>query len=158
MAWRQFGETGRPTAAAPRPAFLRDAHRNPATGGYAWQLDWNAGEARVTDGTNHCYGLAFVLLAYAHALMAGVDRGARLDRRNLRLDGARFWEPAARPVRRRGQRRLVHLRLPRPERQHARLRSAARRLRGDRRARAILLRAETLAHNITQRQAAWPAA
>ena len=47
-------------------------HRNPDTGGYAWLLDWRQGQARVLDGTNHAYGLAFVLLAHAHAHMAGI--------------------------------------------------------------------------------------
>ena len=50
-------------------AFLHDAHAQPQ-GGYAWQLDWDGQTATVQDGTNHCYGLAFVLLAHAHALMA----------------------------------------------------------------------------------------
>ena len=27
----------------------------------------------VVDGTNHCYGLAFVVLAYAHGLLAGIE-------------------------------------------------------------------------------------
>ena len=47
-------------------------HRNPVTGGYAWLLDWRDGQAGVLDATNHAYGLAFVLLAHAHAHMAGV--------------------------------------------------------------------------------------
>ena len=38
-------------------------HRNAGTEGYAWLLDWRDGQARVLDGTNHAYGLAFVLLA-----------------------------------------------------------------------------------------------
>jgi mannose/cellobiose epimerase-like protein (N-acyl-D-glucosamine 2-epimerase family) len=46
-------------------AFLRDVHRNPATGGYAWVLRFLDGKAEVADATNHCYGLAFVLLAYS---------------------------------------------------------------------------------------------
>lgn len=49
--------------------FLRRHHRNPRTGGYAWILD----KHRVRDATNHCYGLAFVLLAYATALKAGIE-------------------------------------------------------------------------------------
>jgi len=53
--------------------FLRSAHRNPQTGGYAWMLSWRDGAvAQVLDATNHCYGLAFVLLAYAHGLRAGI--------------------------------------------------------------------------------------
>ena len=44
-------------------SFLRDVHRDPVSGGYAWQLDWRDGVKTVTDATNHCYGLAFVLLA-----------------------------------------------------------------------------------------------
>jgi mannose/cellobiose epimerase-like protein (N-acyl-D-glucosamine 2-epimerase family) len=73
--------------------FLRDAHRNPATGGYAWQLDWRDGRATVIDATNHCYGLAFVLLAYAHALRAGIaEAGAWLDE-SFELMEQRFWLP-----------------------------------------------------------------
>ena len=57
---------------------LQRAHARPQ-GGYAWQIDWRDGRATRQDGTNHCYGLAFVLLAHAHALMAGVEeaRGPR---------------------------------------------------------------------------------
>ena len=73
--------------------FLRAAHRNPNTGGYAWQLDWRDGQATVTDATNHCYGLAFVLLAYAHALRAGIaEAGAWLDE-TFELMEQRFWLP-----------------------------------------------------------------
>ena len=53
--------------------FLREVHRNPVSGGYAWQLRWQDGRAQIIDDTNHCYGLAFVLLAYAHAVMAGLS-------------------------------------------------------------------------------------
>jgi mannose/cellobiose epimerase-like protein (N-acyl-D-glucosamine 2-epimerase family) len=34
-----------------------------------WLLDG----PQPTDATNHCYGVAFVLLAYAHAVMAGAS-------------------------------------------------------------------------------------
>ena len=53
--------------------FLRNVFRDPVTGGYAWMLDWDGKEARVLDDTRHCYGMAFVMLAYAHALKAGVE-------------------------------------------------------------------------------------
>jgi mannose/cellobiose epimerase-like protein (N-acyl-D-glucosamine 2-epimerase family) len=69
--------------------FLRARHRNPATGGYAWVLDGND----VADGTNHCYGLAFVLLAYAHALMAGVEEARPWIGETFDLMERRFWQP-----------------------------------------------------------------
>ena len=64
-----------------------------AAGGYAWQLDWHEGRATVQDGTHHCYGLAFVLLARTHALMAGVEEArAGLDA-TFALMEQHFWEP-----------------------------------------------------------------
>jgi mannose/cellobiose epimerase-like protein (N-acyl-D-glucosamine 2-epimerase family) len=75
--------------------FLRKVHRNPTTGGYAWQLSWKDGKAEVLDATNHCYGLAFVLLAYAHATMAGIVEAREWLNETFALMEARFWEPAA---------------------------------------------------------------
>jgi mannose/cellobiose epimerase-like protein (N-acyl-D-glucosamine 2-epimerase family) len=72
--------------------FLRQAHRNPATGGYAWLLKWQDGRAEVLDGENHCYGLAFVLLAYSHALMAGVEEARGYIAETFDLMEQRFWE------------------------------------------------------------------
>lgn len=72
-------------------AFLREVHRNPASGGYAWQLYWERGQATVLDATNHCYGLAFVLLAYAHALMAGVSEAREWLFETFDLMERRFW-------------------------------------------------------------------
>ncbi|HWI24665.1 MAG TPA: AGE family epimerase/isomerase, partial [Lysobacter sp.] len=46
--------------------YLREVHRDPATGGYAWTLRDGVPE----DRTHHAYGVAFVLLAYASALKA----------------------------------------------------------------------------------------
>ncbi len=95
MAYRRFGDPAYREAARHGLRFLHDAHAQPQ-GGYAWQLDWD-GERRVAtvqDGTNHCYGLAFVLLAHAHALMAGIDEArAGLDA-TFALMEQRFWEPA----------------------------------------------------------------
>lgn len=72
--------------------FVRRAHAQP--GGYAWQIDWHEGQARVTDGTHHCYGLAFVLLAHAHAADAGVAGADDGIRETFDLMESRFWEPA----------------------------------------------------------------
>lgn len=93
MAWRRFGLPGYQARVRHGLAFLQAAHAQPQ-GGYAWQLDWHEGRATVQDGTNHCYGLAFVLLAQAHALMAGVGEArAGLDA-TWALMEERFWEPA----------------------------------------------------------------
>ncbi len=134
--------------------FLREAHRNPATGGYSWLLKWEGGKAEVLDGTNHCYGLAFVLLAYSHALMAGVREAREWIEETWDLMEARFWEPAhglyadeasadwARLDPYRGQNANMH---------SCEALLAAFEATGDTR---FLHRAELLAHNITERQAA----
>ncbi|HEX7982578.1 MAG TPA: AGE family epimerase/isomerase [Duganella sp.] len=154
MAWRQFGEAADQQRLRHGLAFLRGAHRNPQTGGYAWQLDWHNGEGRVTDGTNHCYGLAFVLLAYSHALMAGESEARAWIDETFALMEQRFWEAryglyadeasadwsTLDPYR--GQNANMHA---------CEALIAAFEATGER---AFLLRAETLARNITQRQAA----
>jgi mannose/cellobiose epimerase-like protein (N-acyl-D-glucosamine 2-epimerase family) len=91
MAFRQFGRETYRAAMLHGVAFLRSAHRNPASGGYAWIVRFDGHEAAVVDGTNHCYGLAFVLLAYAHALRAGVAEAARYLDETFTLMEQRFW-------------------------------------------------------------------
>ncbi len=92
MAWRQFKRPEYLEAVHHGIRFLRSAHRNPKTGGYAWVLDGTS----VHDSTNHCYGLAFVLLAYAHALQAGVDEAQDYLSETYRLMEDRFWSEPAR--------------------------------------------------------------
>jgi mannose/cellobiose epimerase-like protein (N-acyl-D-glucosamine 2-epimerase family) len=94
-AWRRSGEPRWFAALHHGVAFLRDAHRDPATGGYWWTLDWRDGRARAIDATNHCYGLAFVLLACAHARAAGVPGADGALAETFALLERRFWEPAA---------------------------------------------------------------
>ena len=72
--------------------FLRH-HRDPVSGGFAWLLDWRDGQARVLDGTHHAYGLAFVLLAHAHAHMAGVPGALPGIALTFDVLEQRFWEP-----------------------------------------------------------------
>ncbi|MGK5074795.1 AGE family epimerase/isomerase [Janthinobacterium sp. ZB1P44] len=93
MAYRHFGGDAYQAALRHGVAFLRDAHRDPATGGYAWQLKWQDGVKTVEDGANHCYGLAFVLLAYAHALQAGVTEARAYLDETFELMEQRFWLP-----------------------------------------------------------------
>ena len=154
MAWRQFQEPADRERVLHGLRFLRSAHRNPATGGYAWTLDWNDGDKKVTDDTNHCYGLAFVLLAYAHAVMAGVDEARAWLDETYDLMERRFWEPAhglyadeasgdwATVFPYRGQNANMHA---------CEAMLAAFDATGDTK---FLWRAETLAHNVTVRQAA----
>jgi mannose/cellobiose epimerase-like protein (N-acyl-D-glucosamine 2-epimerase family) len=73
--------------------FLREAHRSPDTGGYAWLLRREDGGTRVLDATNHCYGLAFVVLAYAHAALAGIGEARAWLDEAFALMEARFWQP-----------------------------------------------------------------
>lgn len=68
--------------------FLRERHRNPDTGGYAWTLDGPT----VTDDTNYCYGLAFVALAYAVAYRAGVPEARGYLDETWALMEAHFWD------------------------------------------------------------------
>ncbi|MDN3920322.1 AGE family epimerase/isomerase [Roseateles violae] len=153
MASRRFGRDDDRAALRHGLAFLREAHRDPATGGYAWQLRWAEGRAELLDGTNHAYGLAFVMLAYAHALMAGVAEARAWMDETWALMEVRFWEPAAglyadeagadwvlRPYR--GQNANMHA---------CEAMLAAFEASGELR---YLHRAETLARSITQRQAA----
>jgi mannose/cellobiose epimerase-like protein (N-acyl-D-glucosamine 2-epimerase family) len=93
MAFRAFGDPEDQRRAAHGLRYLNEAHRRPASqgGGYTWLLDHPTRDA--LDPTNHCYGLAFVLLAHAHASMAGVE-GARAGIEDtFQLMEQRFWEP-----------------------------------------------------------------
>lgn len=58
--------------------------------GYAWTLQ----DGRLEDGTNHNYGLAFVLLAYATALKAGIENARPHLYRVHSLQSEHFWEEA----------------------------------------------------------------
>jgi len=81
MAYREFGTPDYLEAVQHGLRYLREVHRNPDTGGYAWTLR----DGRVEDATNHCYGLAFVLLAYSCGLSVGITeaRGWMEDTWNL---------------------------------------------------------------------------
>jgi mannose/cellobiose epimerase-like protein (N-acyl-D-glucosamine 2-epimerase family) len=153
MAHRHFPDAGYLDAVRHGLAFLRDAHRNPSTGGYAWQLRWDGREQTVLDDDNHCYGLAFVMLAYAHALAAGIEEARGWIAETHELMEQRFWEPrhglyadqatadwsALLPYR--GQNANMHT---------CEALIAAYEASGERR---YLLRAETVARNITREQA-----
>lgn len=94
MAFVRFGRPEWQAAARHGLRFLHDAHRDPVTGGYSWLLRWDGRRAEVIDGTNHCYGLAFVLLAHAVALKAGVAEARAGLGETFELMDRHFWEPA----------------------------------------------------------------
>lgn len=90
MAFRAFGKAEDQARAAHGLAYLREVHRQ-ADVGYAWLLDHDT--RQVLDPTNHCYGLAFVLLAHAHAAMAGVDGARHGIGETFDVMEQRFWLP-----------------------------------------------------------------
>ncbi len=92
MAFRHFGNPAHLAAARHGLAFLQSGHAQPG-GGYAWQIDWHQQRATVQDSTCHCYGLAFVLLAHSHALMAGIEEAHAGLVRTWELMERHFWEP-----------------------------------------------------------------
>ena len=90
MAWRQFGQREYLDAVRHGIDYLRRVHRDPVTGGYAWTIL----DGQPQDRTNHCYGLAFVMLAYAKALEAGLAEARGYLDETWALMEQRFWEPA----------------------------------------------------------------
>lgn len=70
--------------------YLREVHRDTASGGYVWTLRDGVAE----DRTQHAYGAAFVLLAYATAKKAGLDTDAWMDE-TWQLLETRYWDAAA---------------------------------------------------------------
>ena len=71
-------------------AFVRDVHWQPDRQGYLWSIG-----ADGKDQTNHCYGLAFVVLMYAMALERG-ESGAESDLYTAwSIMEDRFWQPDA---------------------------------------------------------------
>ena len=89
MAYRQFGNVEYRDAARHGVAYLREVHRDPASGGYAWTIR----DGQPLDRTNHCYGLAFLLLAYAKGIEAGIEEARAYLDETWALMELRFWEP-----------------------------------------------------------------
>ncbi|MCJ2544051.1 AGE family epimerase/isomerase [Thermostichus vulcanus] len=69
--------------------FLREKHRQ-GEGGYVWILRG----PEVVDATLHCYGHAFVLLAYACGLKAGIPECAQYLTETFALMEEHFWSEA----------------------------------------------------------------
>ncbi|MCC4620028.1 AGE family epimerase/isomerase [Xanthomonas cassavae CFBP 4642] len=89
MAYREFGNAEYLEAVRHGLDYLRNVHRNAATGGYAWTLR----DGVVEDDMNHCYGIAFVLLAYSCGLKAGIAEARAWMDETWQLLDKHFWEP-----------------------------------------------------------------
>jgi mannose/cellobiose epimerase-like protein (N-acyl-D-glucosamine 2-epimerase family) len=68
--------------------YLRERHRDPASGGYAWTIR----DGQPEDRTQHAYGAAFVLLAYATALRAGIGETRQWLEETWALLESRYWD------------------------------------------------------------------
>ena len=90
-AARRFGDRDYLDATRHCLDFLRHAHRNPDTGGYAWTLR----DGKPEDTTNHCYGLAFVMGACASAARAGIAEASAWMAETHELLEHRFWDADA---------------------------------------------------------------
>lgn len=99
-AYLQFGREKDAQRVRHGVSFLREVHRNADTGGYFWlikreqTLPSRTVTTQVLDDTNHCYGMAFVLLAYSWAYRAGVQEAKAYLEETWQLLEAKFWEPA----------------------------------------------------------------
>ncbi|EIL92289.1 AGE family epimerase/isomerase [Rhodanobacter spathiphylli] len=71
--------------------YLREVHRDPASGGYAWTIR----DGQPEDRTNHAYGVAFVLLACASAVKAGIAEAAAWMDETWNLLEQRYWDADA---------------------------------------------------------------
>lgn len=91
MAYREFGNPDYFDAVHHGVRYLREVHRDAHTGGYAWTIR----DGRAEDHTNHCYGVAFVLVAYSHARMAGIDAASAWMDETWNLLERHFWDADA---------------------------------------------------------------
>ena len=95
MLYRTTGEARYQAGMRHALTFLRTAFHDPATGGYACLIDWQDGRTTVHDATRHCYGMAFVMLAYARAYEAGVPEARAWLAEAFETAEQHFWQPAA---------------------------------------------------------------
>ena len=68
-------------------SYLRNRHRR-ENGGYVWLLN----KDKNLDETNHCYGFAFVMLAYATAYKAGVEEAKPWIQETFETMEKHFWD------------------------------------------------------------------
>jgi mannose/cellobiose epimerase-like protein (N-acyl-D-glucosamine 2-epimerase family) len=92
MAAREFQQAEYLDEARWGLRYLREVHRDSASGGYAWTVRDGVPE----DRSQQCYGVAFVLLAYSTAVKAGISEAAPWIDETWDLLEQRYWDPQAR--------------------------------------------------------------
>ena len=75
--------------------FVQTAFYDTARDGYHWTIHWQDGQATPLDQTRHMYGLAFVMLAAAKAVQIGIAGAQGLLERTFDLAEQRFYDPGA---------------------------------------------------------------
>ncbi len=91
MAFREFGDPAYLDAVRHGVRYLRDVHGDASSGGYAWTIRDGYSE----DRTHHCYGVAFVLLAYSCARLARIAEAAAWMDETWELLELHFWDASA---------------------------------------------------------------
>lgn len=87
LAYRFNGKEEHREAARHGLRFVQQQHWQADYGGYAWVLK----DGVPTDCTQHCYGLAFVLLACAHAFAIGIEEARPAIAATFDLMEKLFW-------------------------------------------------------------------
>ena len=70
--------------------FIRQVHWQPSTQGFAWTIQ----DKKAADKTNHCYGLAFVLLAGATGVKAEINNSLEILELAFNTMETHFWSEA----------------------------------------------------------------
>ncbi len=72
--------------------FIRRAHFNEQYKSYGWLLKVHEGKVETVDDNNHCYGFAFVMLAYSWAIRAGHPKAAEYLEETWQTMERVFWD------------------------------------------------------------------
>lgn len=87
-AAQQYGNAGYRDLARHGLSFLESHHYDPVAEGYRWELDMSG---EVLDSQFYAYGHAFVILACANAMSAGIPEAREGLERAYDIMEARFW-------------------------------------------------------------------
>ena len=93
MAFELSGEDKFKQRAEHALNFVETAFFDAAQDGYHWTIDWQDGKSTPTDSTRHMYGLAFIMLAAARALQIGIAGAQALLDKAFAMAERRFYDP-----------------------------------------------------------------